>query len=80
MVTHVKARRLERVLEDWCDSFPGYHLYYPSRQHRSAAFMLLVDALRHGRNRARSAAGRPLLRVGPNEIVLTGQICTHLWY
>lgn len=39
--------RLIRVLEDWCPSFPGYHLYYPSRRQPSAAFALLVDALRY---------------------------------
>jgi DNA-binding transcriptional LysR family regulator len=39
--------RLKRVLEDWCPSFPGYHLYYPSRRQSSAAFGLLVDALRY---------------------------------
>lgn len=39
--------RLVRVLGDWCPSFPGYHLYYPSRQHASPAFTLLVDALRY---------------------------------
>jgi len=38
---------LIRVLEDWCPPFPGYHLYYPSRRQPSAAFALLVDALRH---------------------------------
>lgn len=39
--------RLERVLEDWCQPYSGYHLYYPSRRQVSAAFTLLVDALRH---------------------------------
>ncbi|MGO7545060.1 LysR family transcriptional regulator [Rhizobium leguminosarum] len=39
--------RLERVLEDWCLPFSGYHLYYPSRRHTSPAFALLVDALRY---------------------------------
>jgi DNA-binding transcriptional LysR family regulator len=38
--------RLIRVLEGWCPPFPGYHLYYPSRRQPSAAFALLVDALR----------------------------------
>ena len=38
--------RLLRVLEDCCPSFPGYHLYYPSRKH-SAALALLVDVLRY---------------------------------
>jgi DNA-binding transcriptional LysR family regulator len=39
--------RLQRVLEDWCAPFPGYHLYYPSRRQSSPAFALLVDALRY---------------------------------
>jgi DNA-binding transcriptional LysR family regulator len=39
--------RLKRVLEDWCEPYSGYHLYYPSRRQSSAAFALLVDALRH---------------------------------
>jgi DNA-binding transcriptional LysR family regulator len=39
--------RLVRVLEDWCPPFAGYHLYYPSRRRPSAAFSLLVDALRY---------------------------------
>jgi DNA-binding transcriptional LysR family regulator len=37
---------LVRVLESWCPPFAGYHLYYPSRRQPSAAFALLVDALR----------------------------------
>ena len=43
---HVAAGRLQRVLEDWCPTFPGYHLYYPSRRQASPAFALVVDALR----------------------------------
>ncbi|HUD93295.1 LysR family transcriptional regulator [Sphingobium sp.] len=39
--------RLIRVLDEWCPPFPGYHLYYPSRRQQSAAFALLVDALRY---------------------------------
>jgi len=38
---------LQRVLEDWCPNFPGYHLYYPSRRQPSAAFALVLDALRN---------------------------------
>jgi len=44
---HIAKGRLVRVLEDWCPPFPGYHLYYPSRRQPSAAFTLLVDALRY---------------------------------
>jgi len=39
--------KLERVLEDWCPPFPGYHLYYPSRRQVSPAFRLLIEALRY---------------------------------
>ena len=39
--------RLVRVLEDWRPPFAGYHLYYPSRRRQSAAFALLVEALRY---------------------------------
>ena len=38
---------LIRVLADWCPPYPGYHLYYPSRRQPSAAFALLVEALRY---------------------------------
>lgn len=38
--------RLIRVLEDWCEPFPGYHIYYPSRRLLSPALRLLIDALR----------------------------------
>jgi len=44
---HVSAGTLVRVLEDWCPPFAGYHLYYPSRRQPSAAFSVLVDALRY---------------------------------
>jgi len=38
--------RLKHVLEDWCPPYSGYHLYYPSRRQPSAAFALMVEALR----------------------------------
>ena len=44
---HLARGRLNRVLEDWCPPYSGYHLYYPSRRQPSAAFALLVDALRY---------------------------------
>ena len=43
---HLAAGRLIRVLADWCPSYPGYHLYYPSRRQPTPAFALLVEALR----------------------------------
>jgi len=38
--------RLVQVLKDWCPSFPGYFLYYPSRRNQPAALAALIDALR----------------------------------
>jgi DNA-binding transcriptional LysR family regulator len=44
---HVAEGCLVQVLEDWCPSIPGYHLYYPSRRQTSPAFSLVVNALRY---------------------------------
>jgi DNA-binding transcriptional LysR family regulator len=44
---HLAKGRLKRVLDDWCLPYSGYHLYYPSRRQSSAAFALVVEALRH---------------------------------
>jgi DNA-binding transcriptional LysR family regulator len=44
---HVQAKRLTRVMQEWCPYFPGYHLYYASRRQSSPAFALLVEALRY---------------------------------
>ncbi|MDH0612155.1 MULTISPECIES: LysR substrate-binding domain-containing protein [unclassified Agrobacterium] len=46
VVDEVRRGDLIRVLEDWCESFAGYHLYYPNRRHTSPAFAAVVDALR----------------------------------
>jgi DNA-binding transcriptional LysR family regulator len=47
VLAHIAEGRLIRVLDDWCPSFPGYHLYYPSRRHSSPALALLVNVLRY---------------------------------
>jgi len=46
---HIGKGRLKRVLADWCPPYSGYHLYYPSRRQSSAAFALVVEALRYRR-------------------------------
>jgi len=43
----VAAGRLETVLESWCETFPGYYLYYPSRKQHTAAFTKFIEALRY---------------------------------
>lgn len=49
VAAHLTDGRLVRVLDSWCPTQPGYHLYYPSRRQPTAAFSLLVEALRHRR-------------------------------
>lgn len=47
VLEHITAGHLVRVLDDWCQPYPGYHLYYPSRRQSSRALAVVVDALRH---------------------------------
>jgi DNA-binding transcriptional LysR family regulator len=47
VMQHIEKGRLKRVLADWCPPYSGYHLFYPSRRQSSAAFALVVQALRH---------------------------------
>ena len=35
---YLESGQLQEVLVDWCPTFQGYHLYYPSRRHLSPAF------------------------------------------
>ena len=42
----LNRKRLVRVLEDWCPSFPGYFLNYPSRRNQPAALAALIETLR----------------------------------
>lgn len=46
VLAHVTKGRLKLVLADWCQPYSGYHLFYPSRRQSSAAFKLVVEALR----------------------------------
>jgi DNA-binding transcriptional LysR family regulator len=43
----VASGEMVSVLEDWCEPFSGYHLYYPSRRQASPAFALFVEAMRY---------------------------------
>ncbi|WP_277972218.1 LysR family transcriptional regulator [Pantoea agglomerans] len=44
---HLKSGHLVQVLADWCEPFPGYYLYYPSRRQHTSAFTRLIDAVRY---------------------------------
>ena len=43
---HLAKGTLVRVLEDWCQPFPGFFLYYPSRRQQTAALSALIHTLR----------------------------------
>jgi DNA-binding transcriptional LysR family regulator len=43
---HLASGALVQVLQDWCQPFPGFFLYYPSRRHQPAALLALINALR----------------------------------
>lgn len=42
----IREGRLIQVLKDWCPTFPGYFLYYPSRRNQTAALVALIQTLR----------------------------------
>lgn len=42
----LQAGTLVRVLEDWCQPFPGFFLYYPGRRQVSPALAAFIDAIR----------------------------------
>jgi len=42
----IEDRRLKQILRDWCPTFPGYFLYYPSRRNQPAALAALINTLR----------------------------------
>jgi DNA-binding transcriptional LysR family regulator len=47
VAAHIKSGVLVQVLDDWSPYFDGYYIYYPSKRQNSAAFKVIVDALRH---------------------------------
>ena len=55
---YLASGQLVRVLEDWCERFAGYFLYYPSRRQQPAALSALIETLRLWPHGARAAARR----------------------
>ena len=43
---YLAGGKLARVLEDWCQPFPGFFLYFPSRRQQPAALSALIKSLR----------------------------------
>jgi DNA-binding transcriptional LysR family regulator len=46
VIPQLDRGELIRVLEDWCQPFPGFFLYYPSRRQQPAALSALINTLR----------------------------------
>jgi DNA-binding transcriptional LysR family regulator len=44
---YVREGKLVQVLDEWCQPFAGFHLYYPSRRQNSSAFQTVVNMLRY---------------------------------
>lgn len=44
---YLATGQLKSVMEDWCQTFPGLHLFYASKRRSSRAVSLVIDALRH---------------------------------
>jgi DNA-binding transcriptional LysR family regulator len=45
---HLASGALVQVLQHWCQPFPGYFIYYPSRRQQPAALSALINVLRLG--------------------------------
>ncbi|WP_346009459.1 LysR substrate-binding domain-containing protein [Pseudomonas parafulva] len=43
---HIESGALEEVLREWSETFPGLHVYYPRGRHQTAAFKVVLNALR----------------------------------
>lgn len=48
VLSQLESGELIRVLAEWCPSFSGFHLYYPSRRQPTPAFVVVANALREG--------------------------------
>jgi DNA-binding transcriptional LysR family regulator len=59
VVEHIIAGRLVRVLEDWCRSFSGFFLYYPSKRLMRPALRAFIDFVRNDGKGVQSHAQTP---------------------
>jgi DNA-binding transcriptional LysR family regulator len=48
MAPHLANGTLETVLDDWCPSFPGFHLYYPNRREVTPALRAFIETIKSG--------------------------------
>jgi DNA-binding transcriptional LysR family regulator len=59
VAVHISSGALKRVMKDWCQPFPGFFLYYPSRRHQPAALAALIETLRLEGKAARASRAKP---------------------
>jgi DNA-binding transcriptional LysR family regulator len=50
---HLQAKRLTRVLDEFCEPFSGFYLYYPSRAQLSPKLKARVTFFKKRQRRAR---------------------------
>jgi len=43
---HIASGAIMTMLEDWCEPFPGFFLYYPGRRQQPTALSALINVLR----------------------------------
>ena len=59
VLAQISNGTLKRVMNDWCQPFQGFFLYYPSRRQQPAALVALIETLRlDGRQGASRKPGR----------------------
>lgn len=58
VLEHLAKGELIRALEDWCQPYSGYHLYYPSRRQSSGALAVVVEAIRYQAPQGRGKRSR----------------------
>jgi DNA-binding transcriptional LysR family regulator len=46
VASYLAKGKLVRVLQDWCQPFAGFFIYYPSRRQQTAALSALIEVLR----------------------------------
>ena len=46
VVPHIEAGRLMRVLDDWCQPFPGWYLYFPHSRQMAPSLRAFIDHLK----------------------------------
>lgn len=46
VASHLADGTLVRALQDWCQPYPGFFMYYPSRRQQTAALSALISVLR----------------------------------